>query len=102
MGTDIVTHGDTMKTKVKNSAKLNAKSRAVRVSSPERIRLIFLVLKERKYIKALAALENKTISDLLLDPQRKRMPKSSCSSQDSERVYIPKETARVLRDSEKG
>lgn len=105
--TDTKTQGDTMKKKKENSKKsmkLNVRAKPMSVSSPEKTRLVLSCTeKEKKYIKALAALEDKTISDFLLDPPRKKMPKSTCHLPGCDGVHIPNaETVKVLRDSEKG
>lgn len=105
--TDTKSQGENMKKKKDNnrkSMKLNVKAIPMSVSSPEKTRLVISCTEEeRKYIKVLAALEDKTVSDFLLDPPRKKMPKSSCSYLGCDGVHVPnEETAKVLKDSKKG
>ena len=58
---------------------------------------------EKRYIKALAAMENMSVSDYLLEKPRKKMPGMKCNFPGCDGTHIPnKETARVLRESEAG
>lgn len=101
---DTKTQGDIMEKKKEKSMKVSVKAKRMSVSSHERTRLVLSCTEEeRKYIKVLAALENKTISDFLLDPPRKKMPKSSCSYPGCDGIHTPnEETAKVLKESEEG
>jgi hypothetical protein len=74
------------------------------IAAPERTRLVLSITEEeKKYIKVLAAMENKTITDYLLESPRKKMPKMRCPSPGCDGAHIPnKKTAKVLKDSEAG
>lgn len=74
------------------------------LAAPEKTRLVLSCTEEEKrYIKVLAAIENKTISDYLLEKPRKKIPNVKCDHPGCSGVHVPnKETAKVLRDTDAG
>lgn len=74
------------------------------VVSPEKTRLVLSCTeKEKRFIKVLAALEDKSISDYLLEKPRQKMPKMQCDFPRCDGMHKPnKETEKVLKDTDAG
>lgn len=102
--TDIRTHGVHMRKKTVKSKKVIYHQPKMSIAAPEKTRLVISCTEEeKKYIRVLAALENKTVSDFLLESPRKKMPNVKCNFRGCDGVHIPnKETARVLKETEEG
>lgn len=89
----------------KNKTKtVRARSCASKMSiiSSEKTRLVLSCTpNEKKYIKVLAALENKSISDYLLEKPRQMMPETQCDFPGCKGVHKPnKETENVFKDTD--
>ncbi len=74
------------------------------IASSEKTRLVLSCTEEEKrYIKVLAAIENKSISDYLLEKPRQKMPEMQCDFPGCSGAHEPnKETEKVLRDTDAG
>lgn len=92
------------KTTTTKTAEIRSRPSKMRLATQEKTRIVLSCTEEEKrYIKVLAALESKSISDYLLDQPRKKMPHAKCNFQDCDGVHTPnKKTSKVLRDTEKG
>lgn len=97
------THGVTMK-KQKKSVQIKSRASKMSVVSPEKTRLVLSCTeKEKRFIKVLAALEDKSISDYLLEKPRQKMPKMQCDFPGCDGMHKPnKETEKVLKDTDAG
>lgn len=96
------THGVTMsKRKI---ARVRRPVPKMGIASSEKTRLVLSCTEEEKrYIKVLAAIENKSISDYLLDKPRKKMPEMLCDFPGCDGVHKPnKETEKVFTDTDEG
>jgi len=105
--TDIRIRGVTMnkkKNKAVKSTKVSYRPSKMSVEAPKKTRLVLSCTEEeKKYIKILAAIENKTISDYLLDAPRKKIPNVKCHIPGCDGYHIPNdETAKVLMETEAG
>jgi hypothetical protein len=93
-----------MNIKKTKSSKIVKRPSKMSVETPERVRLVLSCTEEeKKYIKVLAAIENKSISDYLLDTPRRKMPRVKCNFPGCSGKHVPnKETSKVLRETEAG
>lgn len=92
-------------------SKNKAKTSRIR-SQPSKMHTVFsektrLVLscteEEKRYIKVLAAIENKSISDYLLEKPRKKIPSAKCDFSGCSGVHTPnKKTEKVFKDTDAG
>jgi len=99
------THGVTMsKSKTKTVRVRSHTSKMNVVASSEKTRLVLSCTEEEKrYIKVLAAIENKSISDYLLEKPRQKMPEMQCDFPGCNGSHKPnKETEKVFKDTDAG
>ena len=73
------------------------------VTSSEKTRLVLSCTEEEKrYIKVLAAIENKSISDYLLEKPRQKMPEMQCDFPGCRSHEPNEETKKVFKDTDAG
>jgi hypothetical protein len=74
------------------------------IASPEKTRLVLSCTEEEKrYIKILAEIENKSMSDYLLEKPRQKIPEMQCDFPGCSGIHESnKETENVFRDTDAG
>jgi len=94
----------TKKNKSVKKAKISHHPSKMSLAAPEKTRLVLSCTEEEKrYIRILAALEDKSISDYLLSKPRKEMSRVKCDFPGCNGIHEPnEETAKALRDTEAG
>src|ERR1700723_2118105 len=94
----------TDKKKQSKTAHVKAYAHEMSIAAQEKTRLVLSCTEEEKrYIRVLAAIENKSISDYLLDGPRKKIPSVKCDFPGCNGVHEPnEETAKVLRETDDG
>jgi hypothetical protein len=94
----------TVKKKQAKTVYVKRRAHEMSIQAPERTRLVLSCTEEEKrYIRVLAAIENKTVSDYLLDGPRKKIPSVKCDFPECNGVHEPnEETAKVLRETDAG
>lgn len=98
------THGVIMSKKQNKTVRIRKHASKMSVASPEKTRLVLSCTEEEKrYIKVLAAIENKSISDYLLEKPRKKIPGLQCDFPGCDGAHKPnEETEKVLKDTNAG
>lgn len=96
--------GVIMNKKKKKATKISCPPAKMHVVTPEKTRLVLSCTEEEKrFIKVLAAIENKSVSDYLLDAPRKKIPNVKCNFPGCDGTHVPnKKTAKVLKETEAG
>jgi hypothetical protein len=94
----------TLKKKHTKTAAIKKRAHKMSVEAQGKTRLVLSCTEEEKrYIRVLAAIENKTVSDYLLDEPRKKIPSVKCDFPGCNGTHEPnEETAKVLRETDAG
>lgn len=98
------THGVTMSTSKTKKKRVRSHVSKMSTASSEKTRLVLSCTEEEKrYIKVLAAIENKSISDYLLEKPRQKMPEMHCDFPGCDGSHEPNgETEKVFKDTDAG
>lgn len=98
------THGVTMSKSKTKTVRVRSRVSKMSIASSEKTRLVLSCTEEEKrYIKVLAALENKSISEYLLEKPRQKMPELQCDFPGCSGDHKPnKETEKVFKDTDAG
>lgn len=98
------THGVTMGKNKTKAVQIRAQTSKMNLASSKKTRLVLSCTeKEKRYIRVLSALENKTISDYLLEKPRQKMPEMQCDFPGCSGLHEPNtETEKVFKDTDAG
>lgn len=93
-----------MKKNTPKAAQIRAQTSKMNLVASRKTRLVLSCTEEEKrYIRVLSALENKTISDYLLEKPRQKMPEMQCDFPGCSGLHEPNaETEKVFKDTDAG